>query len=92
MAVNVEQNIGGNKQYLSVLLDERCEGPVKVRTGSGLEHKQLQRRCGHCRLQIPRVAFGIWIVRVDQHTSQRRLRNEITQQLEPLRFQRADLE
>ena len=78
MALNVEQNIGGDKEYPSVLLNERCERRVNVRAASGLQNEQLQPRCGHYRLQIPRMDFGIWIVRIDQHTNQRHLRKEIT--------------
>ena len=37
MALNVEQSIGGDKQYPSVLLNERCKRRVNVRAASGLQ-------------------------------------------------------
>src|SRR5436190_23929434 len=61
-ALNVEQNIGGDKQYSSVLLNERCDRRVNVRAASGLQYEQLQPRCGQRRSQVPRMVFGVWIV------------------------------
>ena len=58
VALNVEQNIGGDKQYPSVLLNEPCERRVNVRAASGLQNEQSQpRNAGTAACKFLSMAF-----------------------------------
>src|SRR5204862_3477542 len=58
----VKQGIGGHQQCPRALLNERCKRHVKVSNASGLQKEQLLPRWERCRLQVPQMVCGIWIV------------------------------
>src|SRR5262249_3329182 len=83
-----QKRVGGNGERAGFLLDESRKGDLQVAIGGGSEHKDWLVESARCGLHVIRLALGIGVIRVQKDRDYTHLWDHLTQQLQPLMFER----
>src|SRR2546430_2088053 len=84
-APEAEVRIAGDVKGSGPLLDEVCECRVDLAFGAGAKHNELQTERSRRGLGLIELQLGIRIVRIEEHSDDAGVGNDLVQQLQSLR-------